>query len=93
MRIPQPPHSAVAPAACGMATRWPETSAPASGTTSSSQQSFDQEHAQVEAQVDSVEQDLKHESPAKQGGLAGELAMLKARKNLLDTMSDFLVKP
>ena len=67
-----------------------DNAAPAGGAATSSQQSFEREHAQVEAQVDSVQQDLKRESSAKQGALEGELAMLKARKNLLDTMSDFV---
>jgi hypothetical protein len=60
------------------------------GSQTSSLQSFEQEHSQVEAQVDSLQQDLKRENSAKQAALEGELAMLKARKNLLDTMSDFV---
>ncbi len=67
-----------------------DNAAPAGGAATSSLQSFEQEHTQVEAQVESVQQDLKREIPAKQGALEGELAMLKARKNLLDTMSDFV---
>lgn len=67
-----------------------DNTAPASGPATSSLQSFEQEHEQVEAQVDSLQQDIKRESSAKQGALEGELAMLKARKNLLDTMSDFV---
>ena len=67
-----------------------DNAAPAGGAATSSLQSFEQEHTQVEAQVDSVQQELKRESPSKQGALEGELAMLKARKNLLDTMSDFV---
>ncbi|HEY2677026.1 MAG TPA: mechanosensitive ion channel domain-containing protein [Steroidobacteraceae bacterium] len=62
----------------------------AAGSTGSSSDSFDHEHAQVESQLDSVQQDLKRESPAKKPALQGELAMLSARKNLLDTMSDFV---
>jgi hypothetical protein len=48
-----------------------DNDAPAGGAASSSQQSFEQEHAQVETQVDSVQQDLKHESSARQGALEG----------------------
>ncbi len=53
---------------------------------------FEQEHAQVDSQVDAIQQEIAR-GPAKQEvSLQGELAMLKARKNLLDTMGDFVAE-
>src|ERR1700734_1857360 len=45
---------------------------------------FEQEHTQVDSQVEAIQQEIAR-GPAKQEvSLQGELAMLKARKNLLD---------
>lgn len=53
---------------------------------------FEQEHSQVDSQVDAIQQEIAR-GPAKQDvTLQGELAMLKARKNLLDTMGDFVAE-
>jgi Mechanosensitive ion channel len=68
-----------------------EANAAADTTTSSgSVDAFEKDHAQVESQLESVLQDIKKDGAAKQGSRDGEIAMLKARKNLLDTMADFV---
>ena len=66
-------------------------------------QSLHQQQAQLEAQQLSIQQEMnaarqqlsapgrqKHDIQAKLTELEGELAMVKARKNLLDTMTDFV---
>jgi Mechanosensitive ion channel len=54
--------------------------------------SFEQEHTQVDSQVEVIQQEIAR-GPAKQEmSLQGELAMLKARKNLLDTMGEFVAE-
>ena len=53
---------------------------------------FEQEHTQVDSQVAAIQQEIAR-GPAKQEvSLQGELAMLEARKNLLDTMGDFVAE-
>jgi Mechanosensitive ion channel len=64
--------------------------APSEAGAADSVDSFQKDHAQVESQLESVLQDLKKEGASKQASRDGEIAMLKARKNLLDTMADFV---
>jgi hypothetical protein len=59
-----------------------EGTAPASGTASSAD-AFAQETSDVDAQVENLQKDLKRDGTQ-------QLTMLKAKKNLLDAMSDYI---
>ena len=80
-----------------------EASSGQSAANASAPTSLRQQQAQLEAQQLSIQQEMnvakqqlaapgkqKHDIEAKLTELQGELAMLSARKNLLDTMTDFV---
>jgi hypothetical protein len=60
-----------------------EENAAAANAPASSADKFAQENSEVDAQVENLQKDLKREGTQ-------QLAMLKAKKNLLDTMSDYV---
>jgi small-conductance mechanosensitive channel len=80
-----------------------EASAGQSGADASSPQSLTQQQNQLDAQRQSIQQEIdagrhklassgkdKEDTEAKLPELQGELAMVNARKNLLDTMTEFV---
>jgi Mechanosensitive ion channel len=69
-----------------------EASAAAATTGSAASQSLEQKQSQLDTQRQGVEQEITadRQQPAKVSELQGELAMIDARRNLLDTMSDFI---
>ena len=67
-----------------------EAGAAPDGGEAPASQVFEQQQAQVEAQRSSLQEDMKRDGIAKQPALEGELSMLNARKNLLDTMTEFI---
>ncbi len=67
-----------------------EANAAPDGAEPSSTNLFIQQESQVDAQRAALQEELKRGSSANQPALQGELAVLNARKNLLDTMSEFI---